>query len=157
LPCLLQAKLIGNDIAAKQRQGEETERQIDEARTAYAPCGDYLSTLFFCISGEPLLQSAGGCGAGAHAAKLMNSFLALFPAADLASIDPMYQYSLAWFIRLVHTSLAQAPKPDNVPQRLEAIHNHFTANLYRNVCRWAVWSNPVCAAQRAAWRGFGWY
>ena len=47
----------------------------------------------------------------------------------------MYQYSLPWFTRLVLASLAQAAKPDSVPQRLEAIHSHFTASLYRNVCR----------------------
>lgn len=48
---ITEAKRLGNDIAAKQRQGEVTEAAIDEARVAYAPCGDYLSTLFFCISG----------------------------------------------------------------------------------------------------------
>lgn len=48
---ITEAKRLGNDIAAKQRQGEATEAAIDEARVAYAPCGDYLSTLFFCISG----------------------------------------------------------------------------------------------------------
>lgn len=48
---ITEAKRLGNDIAAKQRQGEATEAAIDEARVAYAPCGEYLSTLFFCISG----------------------------------------------------------------------------------------------------------
>jgi dynein heavy chain len=48
---ITQAKTVGNDIAAKQREGEATEAAIDEARVAYAPGGDYLSTLFFCISG----------------------------------------------------------------------------------------------------------
>lgn len=48
---ITEAKRLGNDIAAKQRQGEVTEAAIDEARVAYAPCGEYLSTLFFCISG----------------------------------------------------------------------------------------------------------
>jgi dynein heavy chain len=48
---ITEAKRLGNDIAAKQKQGEVTEAAIDEARVAYTPCGDYLSTLFFCISG----------------------------------------------------------------------------------------------------------
>ena len=60
------------------------------------------------------------------------------PATDLAAIDPMYQNSLPWFTRLVLASLAQADKPDSVPQRLEAIHSHFTASLYRNVCRFVL-------------------
>lgn len=49
---ITEAKRLGNDIAAKQKQGEQTEAEIDAARVAYAPCGDYLSTLFFCISGN---------------------------------------------------------------------------------------------------------
>jgi hypothetical protein len=48
---ITEAKRLGNDIAAKQKQGEVTEAAIDAARVAYAPCGEYLSTLFFCISG----------------------------------------------------------------------------------------------------------
>lgn len=67
---------------------------------------------------------------------------------DLAAIDSMYQYSLPWFTRLVLASLAQASKPDSVPQRLEAIHSHFTASLYRNVCRWAI--IPTHCRQRCA-------
>lgn len=55
--------------------------------------------------------------------------------ADLAAIDPMYQYSLPWFTKLVLNSLAQAAKAGAVPERLEAIHSHFTASMYRNVCR----------------------
>jgi hypothetical protein len=49
---ITEAKRLGNEIAAKQRQGEVTEAAIDAARVAYAPCGAFLSTLFFCISGE---------------------------------------------------------------------------------------------------------
>jgi dynein heavy chain len=49
---ITEAKRLGNDIAAKQKQGEMTEAAIDAARVAYAPCGEYLSTLFFCISGK---------------------------------------------------------------------------------------------------------
>jgi hypothetical protein len=48
---ITEAKRLGNDIAAKQKQGEVTEAAIDAARVAYAPCGEFLSTLFFCISG----------------------------------------------------------------------------------------------------------
>jgi hypothetical protein len=47
----MQAKSLGNDIAEKQRAAEVTEAAIDQARVAYAPCGDYTSTLFFAISG----------------------------------------------------------------------------------------------------------
>lgn len=55
--------------------------------------------------------------------------------ADLTAIDPMYQYSLPWFTKLVLNSLDKAAKSESVPERLEAIHSHFTASMYRNVCR----------------------
>jgi len=48
---ITEAKRLGNEVSEKQQQAEMTEAAIDEARVAYAPCGDYLSTLFFCITG----------------------------------------------------------------------------------------------------------
>jgi hypothetical protein len=50
----------------------------------------------------------------------------------------MYQYGLPWFTKLVLATLAQAAKSHVVMERLEAIHNHFTASLFSNVCRWVV-------------------
>ncbi len=57
------------------------------------------------------------------------------PPADLANIDPMYQYSLPWFVNLFVGSVAAAVQVDDVPQRLHHIHNHFTYALYCNICR----------------------
>lgn len=59
---------------------EETQKEIDEARTHYAPCGAFNAVLFFCIR-------------------------------DLASVDPMYQYSLSWFIKLFVRSIQVRQNP----------------------------------------------
>ncbi|DBA76763.1 TPA: hypothetical protein ACH3X2_008790 [Trebouxia sp. C0005] len=47
---ITEAKTLGNEISLKQKVAEETEVQIEAARTAYKPCGDYTAILFFCIS-----------------------------------------------------------------------------------------------------------
>jgi len=92
-----------------------------------------------------------------------NSVL-FFCIADLAGIDPMYQYSLSWFISLFVRSIRQSRDPDApepgataaaedpdatdedraaadaaaaaaVADRLKVIDGHFRLSLYRNVCR----------------------
>lgn len=47
---ITQAKVLGNEIAEKQKIAEVTEGEIERARVAYKPCGDYTAILFFCIS-----------------------------------------------------------------------------------------------------------
>lgn len=48
---ITEAKGLGNEITNKQKVAEQTEQEIERARTAYKPCGDYTAILFFCISG----------------------------------------------------------------------------------------------------------
>lgn len=181
---ITEAKRLGNEVAAKQRQGEATEAAIDEARTAYAPAGHYLSTLFFCIAGAHE-RSAVLCAAcavcAAHACLLWHCVQdcvhvcsrmhhnALLPrqtalllcvsvaSTDLVAIDPMYQYSLPWFTKLVLTSLGAAERPDSVATRLDAVKAHFTSSLFRNVCRCGrgarVHGRHCVPRERAACRG----
>ncbi|XP_046394196.1 dynein axonemal heavy chain 1-like [Ischnura elegans] len=58
-----------------------------------------------------------------------------FCVVDLSSIDPMYQYSLEWYITIMISSIHQAEETENTEERVENIKNIFTFNLYSNVCR----------------------
>ncbi|XP_063845652.1 dynein axonemal heavy chain 7-like isoform X5 [Scylla paramamosain] len=57
-----------------------------------------------------------------------------FTLRDLAALDPMYQFSLNWFVNLFSNSIDNSEKASELPDRLSALRNHFTLSLYNNVC-----------------------
>lgn len=58
-----------------------------------------------------------------------------FVIADLALIDPMYQYSLAYFTTLFDACITNSAKSDVLEERLYTLTTTITKAVFRNVSR----------------------
>eukprot|EP00924_Labyrinthula_sp_SR-Ha-C_P010247 snap_masked-scaffold_23-processed-gene-1.31-mRNA-1 protein AED:0.10 eAED:0.11 QI:0/-1/0/1/-1/1/1/0/4309 len=58
-----------------------------------------------------------------------------FCVADLANIDPMYQFSLDWYTQLFGLAFIRAEPNASVKTRLKNLNETFSKILYDNVCR----------------------
>ncbi|CAE8608889.1 unnamed protein product, partial [Polarella glacialis] len=58
-----------------------------------------------------------------------------FVVADLCKVEPMYQYSLEWFVEIFLLAIKTAEKPErNLQRRLMALQSQFIKLLYEKVC-----------------------
>ncbi|MCJ8744212.1 hypothetical protein PDJAM_G00116030 [Pangasius djambal] len=58
-----------------------------------------------------------------------------FCVSDLSNVDPMYQYSLEWFLGIFMAGITNSERADTLEQRISNINEYFTFSLYSNVCR----------------------
>jgi dynein heavy chain len=58
-----------------------------------------------------------------------------FCIANLAEVDPMYQYSLQWYTSLFVYSINNSEKVEDVQERLKILNDYHRSYLYVNVCR----------------------
>ncbi|KAK2534325.1 hypothetical protein Q9233_004169 [Columba guinea] len=65
----------------------------------------------------------------------VRSQILYFCVSDLSNVDPMYQYSLEWFLNIFLMGISNSKKADAVKDRIENINNYITFSLYSNVCR----------------------
>jgi dynein heavy chain, axonemal len=58
-----------------------------------------------------------------------------FCITELATTDPMYQYSLNWFMNLFSAAISHSENSDDIEKRAQNINEYFTFSLFTNVCR----------------------
>ncbi|KAJ9575540.1 hypothetical protein L9F63_007610, partial [Diploptera punctata] len=58
-----------------------------------------------------------------------------FCVSDLSNVDPMYQYSLEWFVKIFINSMKNTEKTHDIDERVVSINDYFTFSLYSNICR----------------------
>uniref|UniRef100_A0A8D2QN50 Dynein heavy chain n=1 Tax=Zosterops lateralis melanops TaxID=1220523 RepID=A0A8D2QN50_ZOSLA len=65
----------------------------------------------------------------------VRSQILYFCVSDLSNVDPMYQYSLEWFLNIFLLGIRNSEKSEELKERVENINNYITFSLYCNVCR----------------------
>ncbi|XP_063786085.1 dynein axonemal heavy chain 3-like [Pseudophryne corroboree] len=63
------------------------------------------------------------------------SSVIFFVISDLAYIDSMYQYSLAWFINMYVNAIKKSESSQKLQERITNLNDYFMNNIYERVCR----------------------
>ena len=113
------SKSVSESVTQAQAEAEETEKDINAARSAYSSSGSYAALLFFCISDLAAIES------------MYQYSLQWFSRLFIASVTSSKIEKAA----LTSAGEEKTTVEDSVETRLKDIQTHFTKSLYDNVCR----------------------
>ena len=58
-----------------------------------------------------------------------------FALNELATVDPMYQFSLDSYVELFEKSIAKSKKFEDITERINSLNDYHTYAVYKNTCR----------------------
>ena len=58
-----------------------------------------------------------------------------FCIVELENIDPMYKFSLPWFISIYHQSIIEAEQKSKIEERISDLKTKFTDTMYTKISR----------------------
>lgn len=109
----------------------EDENAINILTSSKALSEDIQAKQVIAISTEVEIDTA----RQAYIPVAKHSAVLFFCISELSNIEPMYQYSLTWFLALFVTSIKNSPKSEHLDERLKHLNAFFTRSIYENVCR----------------------
>lgn len=109
----------------------EDENAINILTSSKALSEDIQAKQVIAVSTEAEIDEA----RQAYIPVAKHSAVLFFCITELSNIEPMYQYSLAWFLNLFVTSIIKSPKSEVFEERLQNLNAFFTKSIYENVCR----------------------
>lgn len=109
----------------------EDENAINILTSSKALSEDIQAKQIIAVSTEVEIDEA----RQAYIPVAKHSAILFFCITELSNIEPMYQYSLTWFLNLFVTSIIKSPKASTFEERLVNLNKFFTRSIYENVCR----------------------
>lgn len=109
----------------------EDENAINILTSSKALSEDIQAKQIIAVSTEAEIDEA----RQAYIPVAKHSAILFFCITELSNIEPMYQYSLTWFLNLFVTSIVKSPKAENFEIRLQNLNEYFTRSIYENICR----------------------